>query len=211
MRIASRIVTRNRNVLSFPSSLRCPLRIDSLYILCHNTADFASIPGLAVDTGGMSERKKPSKKSLEYVRPTPGHFELQAFPGVVFHFRKVTLDDEPWVLETFGKSIWEIMSADKVEAKDLCRLWFHFLDDTSKSHFKPEKKQEMDYDSGEMKEVLYAGWRQFMRAIDGGLCEILMVSKAFLETILSARPLDDLHDEALKKRVLSRLEKQPNP
>lgn len=146
-------------------------------------------------------QKKVSKKSLEYVRPELGTFTLVAFPGVVFRFRKLSIDDESWCLQTFGSDPWTFINRQKAQAAELCRMYFHFLDDESKSHFKPEREKKMDYDTGEEKEELITGYRQFMRKIDGGsLTEMLLIASAFAKTLIASRPISDLPEE-LKKSL----------
>lgn len=149
----------------------------------------------------MSEKKRvPKKTSLEYTRPTPGTFTLETFPGVTFRFRKITIDDEAWVSEHFeGRSPWAIMTAPKAQAAELCRLYFHFLEDRSKEHFVPETKKERDYETGEEREVVVSGPRLFMQSIDGGnLTEMTLISHAFTKTILASRPISALPEEVKK-------------
>jgi len=161
----------------------------------------------------MSEKKKSPKKSLEYARPEPGTFELRAFPGVVFRFRKITIDDEAWCIDTLGGAIGDIIRREKERAGVLCRLYFHCLTDEGKRHFLPEKRVEVDYENGGEKEVVVSGPRLFMQAIDGGsVTEIIMIARAFLKTIAASRPIDDLPED-LKKSVMKWLaeDKKPKP
>jgi hypothetical protein len=155
----------------------------------------------------MTSAKKISKKSLSYVRPVPGSFELEKFPGHEFRFRKITLDDEAWCVEKLGASPFEIMSRDKVQASELCRLYFHFLVDSDKERFFPIEEEVTDYDTGEKKKEVVAGWKRFMRSIDGGsITEMLLIARAFAATIFASRPITDLPDE-LKKSLLNLVEK----
>ncbi len=150
----------------------------------------------------MSEKKKINKKSIEYVRPEPGSFNLAAFPGVEFKFKKIFLDDEAWVIDTFGKNIWEIINNKQVHAADLCRMYFRFLEDASKVHFKPEEIETLDYETNEVKKELVNGPKKFMRSIDGGsVTELILIAQAFLKTLIASRPISDLPED-VKKNVM---------
>lgn len=145
------------------------------------------------------EKKKVNKKSLEYVRPELGEFNLKAFPGHTFKFKKITVDDEAWVQDTFGVTAWSIVAQKKAQLSDVCRLYFRFLDDESKKLFPPEEVEELDYETGETKKFLLNGPKKFMRSIDGGaLAEVLMIGQAFIKTLLSCRPISDLPEEVKK-------------
>jgi hypothetical protein len=155
--------------------------------------------------------KKLNKKSLEYVRPDTGRFELNTFPGVEFRFRKISIDDEAWAVETFGKSPWEIITGKSAQAADLCRLYFHFLTDDGKQRFIPVRKKEMDYETGEEKDVVISGPRLFMQSIDGGsLTEMVLISRAFVQTVVASRPISELPDD-VKKSVLKWMNEAPPP
>jgi hypothetical protein len=155
----------------------------------------------------MSEKKKVSKKSLEYVRPQFGSFDLRAFPSVEFKFKKISIDDEMLVKEKFGQHSWEIVSKGTAEASELCRLYFLFLTDESKAYFKPEEIEELDYETNETKKVLINGPKKFMRSIDGGnMTEMLLIADAFVKTLIASRPMSDLPEE-IKKNILEAAEK----
>ncbi len=160
-----------------------------------------------MDAGEKMEKKKVNKKSIEYVRPEPGSFDLKAFPGHVFKFKKIVIDDEAWVMETFGKPTWEVINSKEAMASDLCRLYFHFLEDQDKAKFPPEQVEEMNYETGVKGMNLINGPKKFMRAIDGGsLTEMMLIAHAFLKTLIASRPISDLPDD-LKKSVLGIIEK----
>lgn len=164
----------------------------------------------------MTKKKIPSKKSIEYVRPTPGTFTLVKFPGVEFSFRLINVDDESWCMSKFEKLPWAVMTAEKSMAADLCTLYFNFLTDECKQRFVPVRKEEMDYETGETKEIIVSGPRLFMQSIDGGnIVEMTLISHAFLQTILASRPIDSLPEE-IKKNLLKQIQKnkeksQPEP
>lgn len=150
------------------------------------------------------KKKKINKKAIEYVRPEPGIFDLKAFPGIEFKFRKIWIDDEAWINQTFNKNVWEMMNNSAASSADLCRMYFNFLTDESKLHFPPEKVEELNYETGEKEQVLLNGPKKFMRSIDGGsMVEITLIAQAFLKTLLASRPLDDLPEE-IKKNILTR-------
>jgi hypothetical protein len=156
----------------------------------------------------MADKKKPSKASLEYVRPEPGTFNLVAFEGVEFRFRKITIDDEAWAKEHFGKTIWEIINESSVEAAQVCRLYFHFLEDGFKALFPPERVEVVDYENGGKKEELLNGPKKFMRAIDGGsLTELTLIALAFAKTVFASRPISDLPED-VKKKVMELVKSQ---
>lgn len=154
------------------------------------------------------EKKKVNKKALDYVRPQMGHFDLKAFPGVTFSFRKITLDDDPWCVKNLGASPWAIINSEKNDALTLCRMYFHFLTPESQEHFPAVKEESKDDDTGEVKERFVTRPEAFMRAIDGGnTVELLLVANAFAETLFSSRSVNDL-PEALKKSLMKQAEKQ---
>lgn len=149
--------------------------------------------------------KRVSKKSLEYIRPQPGTFTLESFPGHEFRFRKISIDDEAWCVEKLGVPIHELVSREKVQAADLCRLYFHLLVEDDKKLFFPVEEDVTDYDTGEKKKETIAGSRLFMRAVSGGV-ELILIGDAFLKTFFSSRPITDLPDD-LKKTLLALVEK----
>lgn len=153
------------------------------------------------------EKKRVNKKSLDYVRPQPGKFTLEAFPNVEFKFRKMTIDDDAWAEATFGMNPYAMISQKTANTEDLCRLYFHFLDAESKTHFKPITEKEPDYEKGGEKETLIPGHRRFMKSIGAGLVEVFMIANAFGETLLSSRPISDLPEE-LKKNLMAQVEKK---
>lgn len=158
----------------------------------------------------MTEKKekKVNKKALEYVRPAFGSFNLKAFPGFEFKFKKISIDDESWVKQNMGRHSWEIINSDKAEAAELCRLYFHFLENEGKTKFPPETIEEMDYETGEKKSVLLNGPKKFMQSIDGGsLTEMLLIAQAFLMTMVASRPMSDLPED-LKKTVLESIKRR---
>lgn len=155
----------------------------------------------------MGQKLKVNKKAVEYVRPQRGTFTLNAFPDREFHFRKITVDDDAWVSQTFGKGIGELLHQGKAETAELCRLYFHFLDDEDKLLFPPERRTVVDYEQGGEKEELINGPKKFMQSIDGGsLTELLMISQAFVKTLIASRPISDLPDD-LKKSLQAGIEK----
>jgi hypothetical protein len=150
--------------------------------------------------------KKASKKSLTYVRPQPGTFTLEAFPGIEFRFRKVTVDDEAWCEETLGKTPWAVLLQKKEQSAVLCRMLFHFLHEDDKGHFTPIEEEKLDYDTGKTEVRLVAGYKRFMRSIDGGSpTEIILITQAFTKTLLASKPIDTLPDD-LKKSLLTHLQ-----
>jgi hypothetical protein len=156
----------------------------------------------------MPPKKTTSKKSLGYTRAQPGIFSLEKFPGVEFKFRIITVDDEAFCHKSFGKTPWELMTSTSIMAADLCRLYFHFLTDDSKKNFIPERRTEIDYETGEEKEVVISGPRLFMQSIDGGSpTEMMLIGKAFFDTLASSCPLENLPDD-LKKTVLEAIKRK---
>lgn len=156
-----------------------------------------------------TKKKQPSKKSIEYVRPQPGTFTLEKFPGVEFKFRLITIDDESWCIEKLGKTPWGMIKPGaEAMAADLCRMYFHFLTDGSKRKFVPEEREEMDYETGKTNKVIVSGPRLFMQSVDGGsITEITIIGHAFLQTLLASRPLDAMPEE-MKKKVQEWIRKE---
>lgn len=155
----------------------------------------------------MSKKKPAIKKTIEYVRPRPGTFGLEKFPGVEFTFRIISIDDEAWCVQNLGKKPWDVMTSDTASAVDLCRLYFYFLTDEGKIHFVPFKKEEMDFETGLTKEVIISGPRLFMQSIDGGsLTEMTLIGRAFLQTIFASRPISELPED-IKKNLMDWVKK----
>ena len=155
----------------------------------------------------MSEKKKVNKKSIEYVRPQMGSFDLKAFPGRVFTFRKMNLSDDPWCKKNLGAVPGEIIRSEKMEALTLCRMYFHFLTEESQDHFQALTETKKDDDTGKEVETFVTRPEVFMRTIDGGnTVELMLIANAFLETLINSRSLNDL-PESLKKSLLEVLEK----
>jgi hypothetical protein len=154
----------------------------------------------------MSAKKPAPKKALAYTRPQPGTFTLNKFPGVDFRFRMISIDDEAWCLENLGNTPGTIISSKTATSAELCRLYFHFLEDDCKARFIPEEAESINYDTGKKETVVVPGYRLFMKSIDGGsLTEILLIARAFLKTLLASRPISDLPDE-VKKNLMAQIE-----
>jgi hypothetical protein len=146
------------------------------------------------------EKKKVSKKSLEYVRPQPGKYTLEAHAGREFRFRKPTVDDTAWCEATFGQDPMGMIQQKKAPLADLCRLFFRYLDDESKAAFAPREYSAVDDETGIATKVTLGGWRRMMKDIEGGIPEVLSISLAFAQTIFASRPISEMSDEE-KKRV----------
>lgn len=121
---------------------------------------------------------------LQDVRPVLGTFTLRVTDDVEHRFRKIGLDDEIWAEDTFGMGISEFFAPGRdVKLSDICRMWFHFLDD--QSHFPAKKKTVPDDENGGTKEVVVPGFRVFLQAIDED--EVKAVAAAFEKSMKASR------------------------
>lgn len=139
--------------------------------------------------------------TLQDLKPQSATFHLRKYDRD-FTIRTLTLADEAWLQNTFGKDLDEKMKS----LEGMCRLVFRLMSEPDKAIFAPQTREAIDEDGNKQTEVL-GGWRLFMEAVES-MSEKVMVSRALLQTRGISSPIIDevIGEELKKKELMERLE-----
>lgn len=134
---------------------------------------------------------------LEELIPQPAEFELAA-TGKTYHLRKITLDDEIWLAETFGARFQSVMAGE--DMKSLARLAFRLL--VEKDDLKAQEVAVVDEEGVTHKRML--GGVNLLLSMISGQAEKESLVRAIWQTIGVSRPLqDEIISEAEKAQKKS--------
>ena len=134
---------------------------------------------------------------LEDIKPRASTFTLEAFPRVVFHLRAVSVEDEIWMQQEFGKEIEDVFTGMKMDG--VCRIAFRLLDAPSREHFKKQSVKMIDEKGEETTEEL-GGYKLLERCTTGFQAKTDMFA-ALLQTIGISRPqIEDVTGQKKKLR-----------
>lgn len=143
--------------------------------------------------------------TLEELVPQASQFTLKKLPGVTFHLRPVSVDDELWLQREFGARLQMIF--ERVSIREICRIVFHQLEEESKEHLAKRSVTIMNEEGEKVTQAV--GGADLLRCLISGMPEKMEVVRALTETIGISRPvMDKLIADAEKK---SQLESQSQP
>jgi hypothetical protein len=133
---------------------------------------------------------------LEKIRPQSAKFSLQATGE--HELRKVTLDDQVWFQDHFGKPIEEVFGlGQEVKLSTMMQFIFHLLVD--KTPFRSYTESVHDDESGQDVVVRVPGYRVMARSI--GTDEQLAVMSALMKTVgISMPEVPEKKDDAGEKK-----------
>lgn len=146
---------------------------------------------------------KPQDAEVTFEKETSdGNKEFQTY-----RLRKITMDDEAWIRENFGKD--STLFTDRMSDEDLLRIAFHQLYSEDKEWFKKQTVTIMNDETGEKTQVQMGGWKLFRTQVRG-MENKMQLFKAVLYIAGASRPmLDKMLSEEEKKLIGLTDEKDP--
>lgn len=120
--------------------------------------------------------------SLNDLKPMDVAIEID---GKEMVLRKITLDDENWIRETFGEK--DVFN-EHMTTTQMCRIAFHQLRDEDKKHFAPIDCDIFNEDTGETFTGKIGGWKLMLKKISG-VNEKVGIMRALIQNAGISRPM----------------------
>ncbi len=149
------------------------------------------------------------KNDLREIFPVEIEVKLESV-DVPLKVRSCTLADDIWAEQKFGKSMEEVLTAPKLA--ELVQIFYRLLEKESQELFLLREVKFID-DNGVSISQKIGGAELLVWSIKGGR-ELLLVSKAIMQSIGFSRPiLDAAEVEMLKKKSIPTInnENKQNP
>jgi len=148
---------------------------------------------------------------LEQIKPEMGSFGLEAFPGIQFHLRKISLNDKIWAKQTFGKSIEEVLNKTKEEIEgnyeeflnSYSRIAYHLIQEDQKVVFVSREVPTIDENGIEGK-IKIGGVKLFQACVQG-IEEQLAVMRAVGKTLMASNVLPEEEKKILENPVAQKV------
>jgi hypothetical protein len=146
----------------------------------------------------METKDDPGIK-LQHLVPRETEVTLAKFKEPL-KVRSCTLADDVWSLNKYGRGIDEVLRKPKVE--EIVAIFFRLMDLESQKLFVKQKITVID-DHGNEEHIELGGVNLLMACMQGG-GELVLISKAILESVGFSRPvLDKAEEETLKKKSMT--------
>lgn len=120
--------------------------------------------------------------SLNQLKPMDVAIEID---GKEMTLRKITLDDENWIRETFGEK--DVFN-EHMTITQMCRIAFHQLTDEDKKHFAPIDCEITNDDTGETFKGKIGGWKLMLKRVSG-VNEKVAIMRALIQNAGISRPM----------------------
>lgn len=131
---------------------------------------------------------------IEDIVPQGAKFKLRS-TGRSYKINALSLADEIWINEEFGKGLEDIFK--QVKMKEICRIIFRLMDEGDKEEFAAQDVTIMNEQGEKITKRL--GGSELLFLMISGFQEKIDIFQALLQTIGVSRPLMDKLSEEEKK------------